>query len=184
MIPTGRQARRLRGGNIMLDNLDGLPLDLPPSVQALLKQAGEAWHSEAEAEAKVLEALALAPDALAARIGVYKFYFYRHRLAEALPHALSCVAFATRALGLPEDWRRIGPADAAFVGTAVTLAPLPKLLMQTLIAAGYVMARLGRIAEAEEALAKVMELDSTDRLGAGRMLAVVRRGGAEPDEPA
>ena len=43
----------------MLDKLDGLPLDLPPPVQALLKQAGEAWHSEAEAEAKVLEALAL-----------------------------------------------------------------------------------------------------------------------------
>jgi len=166
----------------MLDETEGLPLDLPEAAQAALTAAGALWHSEAEAEAKVLEALALAPDALAVRIGVYKFYFYRHRLAEALPHALSCVAFATHALGLPEDWRRIGPGDAAFVGSAVTLAPLPKLLMQTLIATGYVLARLGRIAAAEEALSKVVELDPTDRLGAGRMLAVVRRGGVDPDD--
>ena len=49
----------------MLDHLDGLPLDLPEAAQAALTEAGALWHSEAEAEAKVLEALALAPDALA-----------------------------------------------------------------------------------------------------------------------
>lgn len=168
----------------MLDDTDGLPLDLPDGAQAALKQAGLLWHDEAAAEAKVLEALAIAPDALAARIGVYKFYFYRHRLGDALPHARSCVAFALAALGLEEDWRRVGPGDAAFVGSAVTLAPLPKLLMQTLIATGYVLARLGRIEEAEAHLAKVVELDPGDRLGASRLLAVVRRGGVEEeDEP-
>lgn len=166
----------------MLDDTDGLPLDLPEAAQAALKQAGLLWHDEAAAEAKVREALALAPDALAARIGAYKFYFYRHRLAEALPHALSCVAFALAALGLPEDWREVKPGDAAFVGSAVTLAPLPKLLMQTLIAAGYVLARLGRIEEAEAHLAKVVELDPGDRLGAGRLLAAVRRGGVEEED--
>ena len=113
----------------MLEDTDGLPLDLPDEARAALTEAGALWHDEAAAEAKVKKALALAPDALAARIGAYKFYFYRHRLAEALPHALSCVAFATAALGLPEDWRQIQPQDAAFVGTAVTLAPLPKLLI-------------------------------------------------------
>jgi len=166
----------------MLEDTDGLPLDLPDDVQELLKQAGQSWHDEAGTEAKVLEALALAPDALATRIGAYKFYFYRHRMDEALPHALSCVDFALTALGLGPDWRRVTPADAAFFGTAVTLAPLPKLLMQTLSATGYVLARLGRIAEAEAALSKVVELDGGNRLGAGRLLAVVRRGGAEPDD--
>ncbi|RAU21698.1 hypothetical protein CU669_12035 [Paramagnetospirillum kuznetsovii] len=167
----------------MLDQLDGLPLDLPEAAQAALKAAGAQWHDEATAEAKVREALALAPDALAARIGAYKFYFYRHRLDEALPHARSCVAFALDALGLGEDWRAVKPHDAAFVGTAVTLGPLPKLLMQTLIATGYVLARLGRIAESEEALSKVVELDPTDRLGAARLLATVRRGGIEEEDP-
>ncbi|OAN46683.1 hypothetical protein A6A04_06150 [Paramagnetospirillum marisnigri] len=168
----------------MLDETDGLPLDLPDAAFAALKAAGAAWHDESHAEVKVLEALALAPDALAARIGAYKFYFYRHRLDEALPHAESCVDFALAALGLPGDWRRVTPGDAAFVGTAVTLAPLPKLLMQTLMATGYVLARLGRIAESEEALSKVVELDPTDRLGAARLLATVRRGGVEEEDPA
>jgi tetratricopeptide (TPR) repeat protein len=168
----------------MLDESEGLPLDLPAEAEAALKDAGRLWHDEAAAEARVKEALSLAPDALAARIGAYKFYFYRHRLDEALPHARSCVAFALAALGLDEDWRRVGPGDAAFIGSAVTLAPLPKLLMQTLIATGYVLARLGRIEEAEEHLGKVVELDSGDRLGASRLLTVVRRGGIEEeDEP-
>ncbi|MBI3444969.1 MAG: hypothetical protein HY055_06335 [Magnetospirillum sp.] len=166
----------------MLDDTDGLPLDLPAAAEAALKEAGALWHEEAKAEAKVLEALSLAPDALAARIGAYKFYFYRHRYAEALPHALSCVAFAAKALGLSGDWRRIGPGDAAFVGSAVTLAPLPKLLMQTLIASGYVLARLGRTEESETYLGKVVELDPSDRLGASRLLAVVRRGGVEEED--
>ena len=166
----------------MLDDTDGLPLDLPLEAEAALKAAGALWHEEAAAEAKVKEALALAPDALATRIGAYKFYFYRHRLDEALPHALSCVAFACDALGLSEDWRSIKPGDAAFVGSAVTLAPLPKLLMQTLIASGYVLARLGRTAESEAFLGKVVELDPGDRLGASRLLAVVRRGGVEEED--
>jgi tetratricopeptide (TPR) repeat protein len=160
----------------MLDESEGLPLDLPAAADGALKQAGQLWHDEAAAEAKVKEALSLAPDALAARIGAYKFYFYRHRLAEALPHAQSCVAFALAALGLAEDWRKVRPGDAAFVGSAVTLAPLPKLLMQTLIATGYVLARLGRIEEAEEHLGKVVELDPGDRLGASRLPGGGRRG--------
>ncbi len=171
-----------RDDTAMLEEFEGLPLDLPAEAEAALKQAGQLWHDEAKAEAKVMEALALAPGALAARIGAYKFYFYRHRLEEALPYARSCVAFALAALGLGEDWRQVRPSDAAFVGSAVTLAPLPKLLMQTLIATGYVLARLGRTPEAEEHLGKVVELDPGDRLGAARLLAVVRRGGIEEDD--
>ena len=166
----------------MFDESEGLPLDLPAKAEAALKEAGRLWHDETQAEAKVREALSLAPDALAARIGAYKFYFYRHRLDEALPHARSCVAFALAALGLGEDWRLVKPSDAAFVGSTVSLAPLPKLLMQTLIATGYVLARLGRIEEAEAHLAKVVELDPGDRLGAARLLATVRRGGVEEDD--
>jgi tetratricopeptide (TPR) repeat protein len=166
----------------MFDETEGLPLELPADAEAALKEAGWLWHDETAAEAKVKEALSLAPDALAARIGAYKFYFYRHRLDEALPHARSCIAFALAALGLGEDWREVRPGDAAFVGSAVTLAPLPKLLLQTLIATGYVLARLGRINEAEEYLGKVVELDPGDRLGAARLLATVRRGGDEEDD--
>ncbi|BAE49404.1 Hypothetical 198 kDa protein in nifW 5'region [Paramagnetospirillum magneticum AMB-1] len=178
-----RSLATVRDDTEMLDHAEGLPLDLPPAAEAALTEAGRLWHEEAAAEAKVKEALALAPEALATRIGAYKFYFYRHRLDEALPHARSCVAFALAALGLGEDWREVRPGDAAFVGSAVTLAPLPKLLMQTLIATGYVLARLGRVEEAEAHLSKVLDLDPGDRLGAGRMLAVVRRGGVEDEEP-
>lgn len=160
------------------DDLAGLPLDLPPEVETVLRAAGAAWHDERKTEALVLDALRLAPEALATRLAAYKFYFYRHRLAEALPYAEACVGFAAGRLGLATDWRSVGAGDAAFE----QLTPLPKLWLQALTACGYLLARLGRQDEARAALAKVAGLDPADKLGAARMLGVVERGGLDDEE--
>lgn len=162
----------------MLDETPLLPLDVPPEVERLLRAAGAAWHDEARAERLVLDALALAPGALQPRISAYKFYFYRHRLSEALPQALACVDFAATALGLDRDWRRVSPGDAPFAA----LSPLPKLWLQALMAFGYVSARLGRDEDAREALGQVSLCDPKGILGAGRLLDVIARGGADEDE--
>ena len=162
----------------MLDDEDQLPLDAGPEVEALLRAAGEAWHAEATAEGLVLDALALAPDSLRTRVAAYKFYFYRHRLEEALPHALACVDFAAMRLGIARDWRAVEAADAPFSA----LIPVPKLWMQALMAYAYLLARLGRLDEARAALSKVARLDQQGRLGAARLMAVIDRGGIDDEE--
>ncbi|TBW40763.1 hypothetical protein EYW49_03295 [Siculibacillus lacustris] len=154
------------------------PVDRHAAALAALEGARAARTDPVAAEAAVAAALALAPDSWEVRTGAYKFYFYDHRLAEAVPHAAFCIAAAARALGLDEDWRRIAPRSAAFDGFDAE----PRRLLHALVAWGYCRIRTGDFEGGAAALAKVAELDPADRLGAARLIAVVERGGREdPD---
>ncbi|MCR6630538.1 MAG: hypothetical protein NVV74_11075 [Magnetospirillum sp.] len=160
----------------MLDE-SGLPLDLPEPARGHLAAAVAAWGDEAVASGHVAAALRAAPDSLAVRMGAYKFYLYRHRLAEAVAQAAAILEQAARRLQLPHDWRAVQPDHAAFD----RIEPWPRLFLQALIGMGYGLARLGLADEAREALRKAMALDPHDRFGAARLLAVVERGGAEEE---
>lgn len=155
-----------------------IPRDAVSEALAVLEGARAARSAPEQSEAAVLAALALAPDDLAVRMGAYKFYFYDHRLAEALPHAAHVVAAAARNLGLAEDWRALAPGSAAFD----TYDEGPRLLLQSLIAWGYCQARIGALDDGRAALLKAAELDPADKFGARRLIAVLDRGGRD-DEP-
>ncbi|MCK8785201.1 hypothetical protein M0638_12480 [Roseomonas sp. NAR14] len=148
--------------------------DLPPEAERALHAAAADWAHADLAETHILRALAIAPDHLATRIGAYKFYLYRQRYTEALPHARACLAEAARRNGFPEDWRALRHDPARFG----EWEELPRLFLFSLLAVGYVQARLGLPEAARPALAKVAELDPADRLGARRLLAVLERGEA------
>ena len=150
--------------------------DLPAEAERALHAAALAWQDATTAEGHILDALALAPGHLAVHIGAYKFYFYRHRLAEALPHAATCLADALRRSQLPADWRDLCADDPAFLA----LEPGPRLVLFALVA--YVLVRLGREAEGRAALAKVADLDPDDRMSARRILAILDRGAAGDED--
>ncbi len=145
--------------------------DLPAAAERALHAIGHDWQDEPTSEGHLYEALAIAPGHLAVQIAAYKFYFYRHRLAEALPYAASCLAETQRRLNLPADWRDIAPEDAAFD----SFEPAPRMMLFALVAYGYVLARLGRTIEGLEALRQVIALDPQDRMGARRLVAVIER---------
>ena len=105
-------------------------------------------------------------------------YFYRHRLAEALPHAKACLAEAARRLNVAADWRLVSPSDANFT----EIEPGPRLFLFSLLAYGYVLTRLDRVAEGRPILEKVSELDPADRMGARAILALLDRRGVEDDD--
>jgi hypothetical protein len=143
----------------------------------VLEGARAARTAPGASEAAVLEALTVAPDDRAVRMGAYKFYFYDGRLAEAVPHAEWCIAAAARDLDLPVDWRAVAPGAAAFDGYDEE----PRLFLQSLIAWGYCKARLGDLTAGLEALAKAVELDPADKFGAARLAAVIRRRGDDEE---
>jgi hypothetical protein len=126
----------------------------------------------------VKQALATAPEDFSARLAAYKFYFYNHRLAEALPHADFLVNLLARRLNVARDWRDVKPDDAAFD----QLDEAPSLYLQALLAWGYCKARLGERAEGATAIAKVAELEPRDRFGARRLLAVVSKPGPSEED--
>lgn len=143
---------------------------LPAAAEALIAEAARAYGSPG-AELALLRAHLLAPDNLTVLVGIYRYYFYQHRLEDALQVAERAMQLSGRQLGLPADWtlldeQRLGSAAAASFG-------LLRFHLLALKAASVVLLRLGRIAASRERLIKLAVLDSRDQLGAAKLLEVV-----------
>lgn len=151
------------------------------SVWASLAGAGGELKPRSDpiaTERAVTAALAKAPGDLEVRLAAYRFYFYSHRLADALPHADVIIALAARRLNVGPDWSAVQPGDAAFDQPEEA----PGLYLQAVLAWGYCAVRIGRREDGRRAIAKVAELDARDRFGARRLLAVVDAGEDAEDQ--
>ncbi len=144
--------------------------DLPAEAERLIAQAASEY-GEPAAEFSLLRAHLLAPENLSVLVGLYRYYFYQHRLADALVVAERAMQLSGRHLGLPPDWNlldetRLGSAAANSFG-------LLRFYLLALKAASVVLLRLGQIADSRARLVKLASLDSRDQLGAGKLLEVV-----------
>lgn len=135
----------------------------------LFSDALHALSDPIAAEQAVLAALAGAGDDLRVRLAAYRFYFYNHRLSEALPHAQTIIRLAARRLNIAVDWTEVRSQDAAFE----ELEEAPGLFLQALLAWGYCAVRTGCREDGLRAIAKVAELDHSDRFGARRLLDII-----------
>lgn len=152
---------------------------LPPKAEQHLNFAGHAYHDDVRAEQHLREAQALAPEHVAVLIGLYRFYFYKGRLAEALQVAEVCLEKAARANDLSLDWREVGPGDAQFSSFD---AILPRFYLFTLKGCAYLNMRLGDTDTGRAIVQKLLELDPSDKLGAGVLMGVLERMGRDDDD--
>jgi hypothetical protein len=159
-------------------NGDGLYFDDPldPQVDAYLTAAAE-QYSEGTAEQPLLAAQLLAPDNLVVLVGLYRFYYYQHRYLDALAIADRVMAVVGPRLGLPAHWRQID--QAALLAAAARGIGLLRFYLLALKGAGYLSLRLGRFEPGKTMLAKVVELDTDNRLGARLLLDVLADHSAE-----
>lgn len=162
----------------MTYDIEALSADIPADIEALLGDAEAAYGDPDKAEKALRAALEKEPDNLALRVATYTFYFYANRLRDAMPHAEACLAMAGDALGVPRDWRLVGPESASFSG----FERPQRVYLKSLVALGYCRARLGDVEGAETLLRKAASLDPEDRVGAGRLADVVARGGIEDED--
>ena len=142
---------------------------LSTEVEALLQQAGD-LYGDGEAEQHLNEALRLAPESLNVLVAVYRFYYYQHRLEDALNIAGLALAVTAHRLGIPDDWNLLTIQHIGEVGTVAM--PLVRFHLLSLKAWAYLQLRLGRPAEAKAILTKLLELDTHNRLGAKQLLEV------------
>lgn len=152
---------------------------LPTAAEHHLRLAGLSYQHDAVAEQHLREAHALAPGHAAVLIGLYRFYFYKGRLTEALEVARICLDKASRDNGLDGDWWLVERADADF---AQWDAVLPRFYLFTLKAYAYLNMRLGNETEARLVLLKLLDLDPTDKIGARVLLGVLDRKGHDDDD--
>jgi len=147
-----------------------LGADLPDEAAWHLYHAGMAYAEDTVAERHLREAEAVAPDHAAVLIALYRFYFYKGRLRDALEIAIVCLAKAARENGLNPDWRQVRRGDGEFSSYD---ARLVRFYLFTLKAYAYLQMRLGRVEEGREAVIKLLELDPSDKIGARVLLDVL-----------
>jgi len=143
---------------------------LPLAAERLIAQASSEY-GEDTAELALLRAHLMAPDNLTVLVGLYRYYFYQHRLDDALMVAERAMQLSGRLLGLPPDWRtldetRLGSAAANSFG-------MLRFYLLALKAASVVLLRLGQIDASRDRLIKLAGLDCHDHLGAAKLLEVV-----------
>jgi tetratricopeptide (TPR) repeat protein len=151
---------------------------LPPEAEDHLWQAGLSYHLDDVAETHLKEAQALAPGHAAVLIGLYRFYFYKGRLAEALEVARVCLAKAASENLLAADWRAVRPGNVDFGSFD---AMLPRFYLFTLKAYAYLQMRLGNLDEGREAVMKLLEIEPSDKIGARVLLDVLERRGQDDE---
>jgi tetratricopeptide (TPR) repeat protein len=151
---------------------------LPPEAEFHLWEAGLSYHLDDVAEDHLRQAQALAPGHAAVLIGLYRFYFYKGRLADALTVARLCLEKAARENRLAADWKRVSADDAAFSHYE---SMLPRFYLFTLKGYAYLQMRLGNLEEGRAAVTKLLELDPSDKVGARVLLEVLERVGQDDD---
>ncbi len=151
---------------------------LPEAAELHLRLAASHYRDGDIAEAHLWQAKAAAPDHPAVLIGLYRFYFYKNRLAEALNMARACIEKAAKDNGLAPDWRNVRRGDASFADFE---AVLPRFYLFALKGYAYLNMRLGHLEEGRAAAAKLVELDPGDKIGAKVLLGVLDRRGKDDD---
>lgn len=144
---------------------------ISPNVEQMIAGAASSYGTE-EAEALLLYAHALAPQQLSVLVALYRYYFYQHRLEDALLVAENTLAVAGKRLSFPDSWAYLH-TDNVGAGVMRSMG-LVRFYLMVLKATGYVNLRLGRYETGQAMLEKLVELDSHDRLGGKALLNVVR----------
>ncbi len=157
-------------------SFDAEPLyfDNPPSeeVVQLLQQAAEDY-SNGTAEADLQRAYQLAPEHLMVLVSLFRYYFYRHKFAEALDISEKAREVVRQKLGLPDDWRAI--SETQLLDGHEHDMVLVRFYLFCLKGEAYLYARQGKAEKSIPLLEKVAALDSNDQLGTTALLAVVNR---------
>jgi hypothetical protein len=147
-----------------------------PEVETLIQRASECY-GDPEAERSLLRAYFLEPEHLTVLVALYRYFYYRHAFADGLEVANRAIRLAALRLGLPPDWRVLSQRD---LGHAVMQSmALTRFLLLALKGSGYLLMRLGDASSALERFEKVVELDTSDRLGMRSLLAIAREKVAE-----
>jgi len=144
---------------------------LDPEISALLEEAAN-LYPEPETEMLLLRAYFLDPDDLNVLVALYRYFYYQHRLPDALKVAHKAIAASGKRLHLPEDWRHL---TRLHLGQGVLVSmTLTRFYLMAHKGAGYLEMRLGDLADAVGRLQTLATIDSNDRLGVRALLALAQ----------
>lgn len=148
-----------------------LYFDEPLDKQAMtyIEQAASEYGNS-DVEPLLLAAYKIAPDHLTVLVALYRYYYYQHRLDDALTIAHKSLEVSGLRLGFPTYWYQLTSAHLG-AGALISMG-MVRFYLLALKAAGYLNLRLQNWTPAIEMLTKVSELDEANRLGANALLEI------------
>jgi tetratricopeptide (TPR) repeat protein len=151
---------------------EGLYFDEPcvPVVQELITKAAQ-HYGEATAEHCLLRAYFLVPEQLSVLVALYRYYFYQHRMEDALIVAERALDVTARRLHLVGGWSSIG--HVALAEAVMCSMGLLRFHLLALKGSAVILLRLERLDEARLRLRKIAEIDERDALGVIPLLALI-----------
>lgn len=132
-----------------------------PFITQLLQEAAAVYQQTNRAETILWSAQASDPECLPVYFSLYKFYFYKARLADAEKAVLMGLNTAARQSGFPAEWSHLTPLHANWNSTEGS----QHFYLFTLKALAFIRLRLGKREESLALLDKLRELDPKDSVG-------------------
>ncbi len=142
----------------------------PAGVKELLAYASESY-ADGAAELPLLQAYFKAPESLNVLVALNRFYYYQHRLDEALAATMKALAVIRPMLAFPDDWRLLTLTHIET--TPSSLLTQVRLYLFTLKAIGFLYMRLNQLTLSQEIFEKLVALDEKNRIGAQALLDLV-----------
>lgn len=135
-------------------------------LDALIAHASQNY-GDASAEASLRAAESLAPENLSVLVALYRYYFYQHRLDEALIIAERAMQVSGKPLHLT-GWQGLNEQHLADTDFAML-----RFYLLALKASSVILLRLGHKDEARARLDQILAIDSRNQLGAEQLIAVI-----------
>lgn len=167
-----------KSGGLTMDLLDFEANDLyfqhedSLEVQQLIRRAGETYAG-GEAELPLLQAYLRTPESLNVLVALNRFYYYQHRLAEALLISEKALRIIGAKVNFPEDWQILQLQHIS--GAPKEQRSWIRLYLFTLKSIGFLKMRLHDLQPSRDIFEKLVRLDSEDRIGASPLLELVNR---------
>jgi tetratricopeptide (TPR) repeat protein len=128
-------------------------------------------YANGDAELPLLKAYFLAPESLNVLVALNRFYYYQHRLEEALTATCKALEVIRPTISFPDDWREL---EASHINDApADLLTKVRLYLFTLKAVGFLNMRLENLDFSRAIFEKLVGLDSKDRIGAKGLLELI-----------
>jgi len=141
---------------------------LAEKASMLIEQAA-AEYGDNDVEPLLLKAYEISPEHLTVLVALYRYYYYQHRLEDALEVAHKALAVSGERLHFP-NWNKLNTEHLG-AGALVSMG-MVRFYLLALKAAGYLNLRLLNWGPAIDMLMKVTELDEADRLGSAALLEI------------
>ncbi len=151
-------------GDLYFEQADSL------EVQNLIRAASELYGS-GEAELPLLQAYLRAPESLNVLVALNRFYYYQHRLSEALMISEKALHLIWQNIDFPADWQQL---ERSHISDAPkeSLTRI-RLYLFTLKSIGFLNMRLENLELSRAIFEKLITLDDKDRIGAKGLLEVL-----------